>query len=263
MDLLTGLVCKLSTLNHSYDPITTRGDQYITSDKINIVSYNIKALFPFYNIERMLIIVDYIEDLFTKEKIDIVCLQEAFELDLYKRLYEIADRLQLNIVHPALDRRFGIGENSGLITMSRFPVKSSKFIRHSHSEGLCWFAEKGAHYMRFAIGEQSLRLVNTHLQADNESVSINQFGKLIDNIVFDGAMIVGDLNMKYDTVSKLKNVKCVNSQKHVTFPEYNDQLDYCILYDLELDCSFHVFTDIKFSDHYPIQITFSLKTKHI
>lgn len=74
-----------------------------------------------------------------------------------------------------------------------------------------------------------------------------------------GAMIVGDLNMKYDTVSKLKNVKCVNSQKHVTFPEYNDQLDYCILYDLKLDCSFHVFTDIKFSDHYPIQITFSLK----
>jgi endonuclease/exonuclease/phosphatase family metal-dependent hydrolase len=259
MDLLTGLACKLNTFNHSYDPITTRGERSILSDKIQIVSYNIKALFPFYDIGRILVIVDYIEDLFIEKKADIVCLQEAFELDLYTRLYEIAEKLQLNIVHPPLDRRFGIGENSGLVTMSRFPVKSSKFIRHDQSEGLCWFAEKGAHYIRFVIGEKSLRLVNTHLQADNESVSINQFNKLIVNITFDGAMIVGDLNMKYDTVSKLKNIKCVNSQKRVTFPEYNEQLDYVLLYDLDLDCTFEVFTDIKFSDHYPIRTTFVLK----
>jgi endonuclease/exonuclease/phosphatase family metal-dependent hydrolase len=194
--------------------------------------------------------------LFIERKTDIVCLQEAFELDFYNQLYAFVKKNRLNIVHPPLERKLGVGENSGLVTISRFPITHNKFIRYDEAAGLCWFANKGAHYMTIGIGSnKSLPLVNTHLQSDNETIAINQFGQLIDNT--NGALIVGDLNMGFDTVQKqLINVKRVNSEKVVTFPEYNDQLDYFLLYNLDLGCSFSVLSDVELSDHYPILTAF-------
>jgi endonuclease/exonuclease/phosphatase family metal-dependent hydrolase len=260
MDFLYGIWCKL------FVPIDK---QYINPNKIKttenesirIVSYNVKAMFAYYNRRRIKDLVNYIESLFIERKTDIVCLQEAFELDFYNQLYAMCAKNRLNIVHPPLERTLGIGENSGLVTISRHPVTCEKFIRYEEATGLCWFANKGAHYMTVSLGsKKSLRLVNTHLQSDNETIAINQFAKLIDNIVFDGAMIVGDLNMGFDTVlqlcKKLDHVKCVNLEKEITFPETRDQLDYFLLYNLDLDCSFSVLSDVELSDHYPILTSF-------
>ena len=260
MDFIYGTWCKLSTTIDKMPINKNQISKSTENQEIRIVSYNIKALFPFYNKRRMKDLINYIESLFIERKTDIVCLQEAFELDFYNQLYAIVANLRLNIVHPPLERSFRVGENSGLITISRFPVTHEKFVRYDQAAGLCWFANKGAHYITVRIGKNALRLVNTHLQADNETIAINQFGQLIDNIVFDGTLIVGDLNMGFDTVLQLRekhdNVKCVNSEKVVTFPGYNDQLDYFLLYNLELDCSFSVLSDVELSDHYPILTTF-------
>lgn len=287
MDFLYGTWCKM-TVSAQNQPINKHQTSKSVENKpIRIVSYNIKALFPFYNARRMKDIINFIEILFVERKTDIVCLQEAFELDFYNQLYAVVEKLSLNIVHPPLERKLRVGENSGLVTISRFNVTYEKFVRYDMAAGLCWFANKGAHYMTICLGNKSLRLVNTHLQSDNEQIAINQFGQLIDNIVFDGAVIVGDMNMSYDTVCKqLDNVtqlrienaqsasssplitahsagslkeqrcKCVNSTKEITFPETGDQLDYCLLYNLNLDCSFSVLSDVELSDHYPVLTTF-------
>jgi endonuclease/exonuclease/phosphatase family metal-dependent hydrolase len=255
MDFLYGTWCKLTTSINKQPINKQQTNKSIENNEIRIVSYNIKALFPFYNKRRIKDLVNYIEKLFIERKTDIVCLQEAFELDLYNQLYEVVAKNRLNIVHPPLERSFVVGENSGLVTISRFNVSSCKFIRYEQAAGLCRFANKGAHYMTVDIGGKSLRLVNTHLQSDNETIAINQFGKLIDNT--NGALIVGDMNMKYDTVSKkLGHVVSVNSTKEITFPETGDQLDYFLLYNLDLKCSFSVLSDVELSDHYPILTTF-------
>jgi len=257
MDCLYGTWCKMFVPIDKQPPINhQQTNKSIENNEIRIVSYNIKALFPFYNKRRIKDLANYIETLFVERKTDIVCLQEAFELDFYNQLYAMCAKNRLNIVHPPLERSFVVGENSGLVTISRYSVTYDKFVRYDRGAGLCWFANKGAHYMTVGIGSnKSLPLVNTHLQSDNETIAINQFGKLIDNT--NGALIVGDLNMGYDTVrKKLDNVKCVNSEKVVTFPEYKDQLDYFLLYNLELDCGFSVLSDVELSDHYPILTTF-------
>jgi len=256
MDCLYGTWCKLTTQLKENKTHIYQKQKSTENKEIRIVSYNVKALFPFYNRRRIKDLINYIESLFMERKADIICLQEAFELDFHNQLYEAAAKNRLNIVHPPLERSGWVGENSGLITVSRFPITSDKFVRYRQASGMCWFANKGAHYMTVGIGSnKSLRLVNTHLQSDNETIAINQFGQLIDNT--NEALIVGDLNMGFDTVcKKLDQVKSVNSEKVVTFPEYNDQLDYFLLYNLELDCSFSVLSDVELSDHYPILTTF-------
>jgi endonuclease/exonuclease/phosphatase family metal-dependent hydrolase len=255
MDCLYGTWCKMTTSINKQPINKQQTNKSIENNEIRIISYNIKALFPFYNKQRIKDIVNYIELLFVERKPDIVCLQEAFELDLCNQLYTMCAKMALNIVHPPLERRFGVGENSGLVTISRFPITSDKFVRYDQAAGMCWLANKGAHYMTVDIGGNSMCLVNTHLQSDNEAIAINQFGQLIDNT--NGALIVGDLNMGFDTVvTKINNVKSVNSTKVITFPEYKDQLDYFLLYNLDLDCSFQVLSDVELSDHYPVLTTF-------
>jgi endonuclease/exonuclease/phosphatase family metal-dependent hydrolase len=262
MDFLYGSWCKLTTLNKSYNPIThncvTKRYKKTRDDKLRVMSYNIKALFPFYNAARIQQIIEYIEELFLNGTVDIICLQEAFELDLYKKLYELSHKLRLNIVHPSLERKYYVGENSGLVVISRYPVIDHTFLKYEECSGLCRFANKGAHYITIDIHGHKISLVNTHLQADNEEIAINQFGKLVDNIQ-NNALIVGDLNMKYDTVLQiLEDVVCVNKEKVITFPEYDEQLDYFLLHNLDLECSFKVLNNVEFSDHLPILTTFTL-----
>ncbi len=63
------------------------------------------------------------------------------------------------------------------------------------------------------------------------------------------------MNMGFDVINNLENVRCVNSERVVTFPNLDEQLDYFLLYNLQLDCSFEALSDVNLSDHYPILMT--------
>ena len=253
MDFIYGVWCKMTTPFYNYEPIIDNKPK----QTIRIMSYNIKALFSFYNAARIQRLVEYIEELFLNGSVDIICLQEAFELDLYNKLYKLANDLRLNIVHPSLERKYYVGENSGLVVISRYPIIDHMFLKYDQCSGLCRLANKGAHYITVDIHGNYFNLVNTHLQSDNEKIAIKQFGKLVDNIPTN-ALIVGDLNMKYDTVLQLlEEVVCVNKEKVITFPEYGEQLDYFLLHNLDLECSFKVLDTIDLSDHFPILTSFT------
>ena len=227
--------------------------------KLRIVSYNIKALFPFYNSSLRESVIRYIEQLFIHRKIDIICLQEAFALDLYDTLYELVDQLRLNICHPPLEGKYWIGVNSGLVVISRFRIIDDTFLSYNRSSGLDLLSNKGAHYITIEMGDKPFHIVNTHLQSDNEKVAMEQVGQLIYKIPSESAIIVGDMNMGFDIGNNLENVRCINSEKVVTFPKLSEQLDYCLTYNLQLDCSFEAFSDVKLSDHYPILTTVVLR----
>lgn len=225
---------------------------------LRILSYNIKALFPYYTSSHGEDIIRYIEQLFVHRKIDIVCLQEAFALDFYDKLYELIDRLGLNLSHPPLEGKFLVGVNSGLVVISRFRIVEDTFLSYERSSGLDLLSNKGAQYLTMEINRKLFNIVNTHLQSDNEKLAMEQFEQLINNLTSRSAIIVGDMNMGFDTINNLEIVRCVNSERVVTFPKLDEQLDYFLLYNLgiqESDCSLKALSDVNLSDHYPIMIT--------
>ena len=104
MDFLYGMWRKTTTLYpREYKPICTNNCKYV-----RIMSYNVKALFVYYNATRVSEIVECIESALKHNEIDVICLQEAFEIDLLDQLYKLANRGSLNIVHPSLSRRYWI-----------------------------------------------------------------------------------------------------------------------------------------------------------
>lgn len=256
-DFLYGLFCKLTSLIiRSFTPIHNRSHTIL-----RVMSYNIQALFPFYNKPRIDNVIRFIETMFTQNRVDIVCLQEAFELDVYDKIYDLANANHLNVVHPPLNRRYFVGENTGLVSISRYPIRHSDHIYYDISTGLCGLANKGAHYIEFAIGDGTIHIINTHLQSDNEPIAKLQFAHLLDTISSDNAIIVGDLNMSFPIVCNelYPYVKCANGSEIITFPEHAVQYDYCLFYNCLYDSSFCVMDDILYSDHSPIITTISIK----
>ena len=252
MDFLYGMWCKIITLYpREYNPICTNNCKYV-----RIMSYNVKALCVYYNATRISKIVEYIESAFKHNEIDVICLQEAFEIDLIVQLYKLANRCSLNIIHPSLSRRYWIGENSGLVTISRFPIDRHEFLEYDVFTGLCSFAKKGAHKMDICFDGHVITLVNTHLQSDNIGISKKQLDMLI-KWLDKPAIICGDFNLDYEIIKTYSNkVRCVNQTKQTTFQDTGEQFDYFLLYKLELECTFRVLGNVLLSDHYPILTTF-------
>ena len=255
MDFLYGMWCKITTLYpREYKPICANNYKYV-----RIMSYNVKALCAYYNAIRISKIVEYIENAFKLNKIDVICLQEAFEIDLLDQLYKLATRCSLNIIHPSLSRRYWIGENSGLVTISRFPIGDHKFLEYDVFTGLCSFAKKGAHNMEICLDGHIVTLVNTHLQSDNTDVSKKQLDMLI-KWLDKPAIICGDFNLDYEIINTHSTeFRCVNQTKQITFQDTGEQFDYFLLYESELECTFRVLRNVLLSDHYPILMTFVLR----
>jgi len=204
-------------------------------------------------------IVEYIENAFKNNEIDVICLQEAFEIDLLDQLYKLANHCSLNIIHPSLSRRYWIGENSGLVTISRFPIGRDEFLEYDVFTGLCRFAKKGAHKMEICFDRRIITLVNTHLQSDNIDVSKKQLDVLI-KWLDKPAIICGDFNLDYEIINSYSNkFRCVNQIKQTTFQDTGEQFDYFLLYKLELECTFRVLGNVLLSDHYPILTTFIIQ----
>ena len=88
--------------------------------------------------------------------------------------------------------KFLIGENSGLLVLSKYPITFQKFKR---LPGPVWpdlFAAKGALY--FSVAGQNF--ITTHLQSDHISVALKQLLFLHESSPFpDDYILLGDLNL--------------------------------------------------------------------
>ena len=216
------------------------------SEKIQIMSYNVRAFFPFYNFKRIDNILTFIEEQFSKNQIDVLCLQEAYEFHFLDHLYDIATKYGLYVAHPSLEKKYMIGENSGLIVLSRFPTKLDSVFVYPISSGLDQFAKKSAMYFSFYVNDKRYKVMTTHLQSDNDLFAIKQIEMAIYNapVIWDNSfIIIGDLNIDF----------CQDNI--VTFPDTKKQYDYISFYNQpQPDSKISVYNTVNFSDHYPIKI---------
>jgi len=231
--------------------------------QIRIMSYNIQGLFPFYNIRRIVDLVRFIGDLFANNQVDVLCLQEAWEVDLLFRLYRLAQHHNLHIIHPPVDRKNGVGENSGLVVLSRFSLSYHSSFRFPVATGLDQMANKRAMYFTFAVNGTVFKVINTHLQSDNLVVSSKQLQSAITNAPpeWNGHfLLIGDLNMS--TIPLTARTRNLQYPRHggITFPSTKEQYDFILFNNIKppTDEVFEVWNDIGLSDHYPVSITFSI-----
>lgn len=161
--------------------------------KINsILSWNIQELFCYKNSTKT---NKLLNDLSNFAKYDLICLQEAFcESTKQKIISKLASS------HPYwitgnMRKKYIIGEDSGLLVLSKMPITVDKYLNFSTCIGSDAFANKGAVY--FTVDGK--HYVNTHLQANYQNISKLQLQNINRNIPSDWNKytLIGDLNTKH------------------------------------------------------------------
>ena len=248
----------------------------ISTDRTNdlkILSYNIDGLFLHYNHQNYVNISKYIRYLFTEEKIDIICLQEVWEKNILDLIINNLNDLNLFYSFPPNTKKYCIGEDSGLVTISKYPIILNDFEKHLNSNLTCSMTNKGFQYLVVKIKDKNISLINTHLQSSFNRCNF-QYQKtaiyqmdiikqyLLRNNVND-CLIVGDFNLRENYMNlflkdnndfKIK----YNYDNLISFPKQKELLDYFIFYntffeDKKID--FKIFNNIYYSDHYPIMLS--------
>lgn len=140
--------------------------------KVNLLTYNIfmRPVIGFFadlKDERMVEIKQAIV------KYDIACFQEIFPHMNGRReeLMKFANRAKFKYAAVPPSPGFvgifrGTLLNSGLLTLSKYPIKATKFFPYKAGSGVDALAEKGVLYCKIEISDlQVLHLFNTHTQA--------------------------------------------------------------------------------------------------
>ena len=98
---------------------------------------------------------------------DIVSLQEVFGSFVFDPLVRAARALGWHVSTKTIRALGGLGQTSGLLTLSKFPIEHQEFIRFDAECGEDTWAAKGLLYTTIRLPDKTLLgVVNTHLQAD-------------------------------------------------------------------------------------------------
>lgn len=215
------------------------------SEKIKIVSYNICALPYYINIlgnpnNRINDIIEFIK----KINADILCLQEVFDnsirakiINAYKSTYEFYYSGKSSFYKM----------NSGLLTLSKFPIIYRKSVPFQNLSGEDYLSNKGVDYITISIDKvgypSKMTILNTHLNADAFfslrvlclSTRMKQIRQIISilNKINNTVVLCGDFNTDFniELMEQYNNIihtkkNAIHSKRLVTFPEENRQLDY-------------------------------------
>ena len=192
----------------------------------SILSWNIRGLSLYIDADIRERIMNVILGFGT----DILCLQECFDDDLREILCNRLLQTYPFYVSGNLSKRFVVGEDSGLMIFSKYPITNYKFFKYTDSFGADYMSNKGVIYVK--IGD--VNIATTHIQSEgccgvctfrDKIVILSQINELIDNNPFDNKMIVcGDLN-------KTEAEFYFNSDKNNTQPTHEsllEPIDYII-----------------------------------
>lgn len=153
------------------------------------MTWNIQELFWYSNENKLNKIINFINTL----DYDLICLQEVFEISsLEKILYnkDIFQKYPFSITGN-MKSKYIIGENSGLLVLSKQPIQYKKFEPLLPYEFPDSGASKGILY--FTVGE--INFATTHLQSENELIAAQQMRLARDSSPFeDSFILLGDLN---------------------------------------------------------------------
>lgn len=176
--------------------------------KLEILSFNIWDLplfFVKHRRERVLNIAEYL----VKQNADVICLQEAFDVE--HRVF-LAEKLKSQGYYAAYGTHrmrkilfFKVFDaTGGLLIFSKFPIRSSHFTSFSRYDNSAFgefLAQKGFLETILETPSGLLRVVNTHLHEEtpffiDKSIRLRQLRHLFD--VMSGGdiptILTGDLN---------------------------------------------------------------------
>ena len=154
-----------------------------------------------------------------KDEIDILCLQEVFVEDGRNYLMKNLKRVWPHCIHKSGEDLFAF-EDSGLMFFSKYPITSYVFHSYPKLIGTDILADKGYLQVKVKINKtKTLTIVNTHLQSDygiknkDGAVVRHQQLEILKKQKCD--ILLGDLNVIYNTLEYKKMTKILNHLKDV------------------------------------------------
>lgn len=186
---------------------------YIPIKIKKIISWNVQELWwHSYHGHKINNIIRYI----VQSDADIICLQEVFEVSsIYKIVYNKDVYAHFpHFLTGNMHNSYLLGENSGLLVLSKYPIQFKKFAQFPMAAVPDIFSSKGA--LCFAVGQQNF--ITTHLQANYLNISLKQLVFINDQSPFKSDYILlGDLNLAtpgklFDIVSNNLISTCADGQ---------------------------------------------------
>ena len=172
------------------------------NNQLKIISFNIWDL-PFFTRNIRVSRIKQISHFLKSSQADIICLQEAWNLDSQRLIKEILGPKYFSWedrVATSKHKLWGFSRaQGGLMILSLFPILSMRFTPFSvfHWSWTEWFGNKGILDFHLKTPWGKLRVVNTHLYQPGLFVRLKQFKKLITYLSGDRetpAIIAGDFN---------------------------------------------------------------------
>ncbi len=203
------------------------------------------------------------------QELDVICLQEVF----YKKAKRIIID-SLKKIYPYYivgnQGRF-LKTSSGLITFSKYPISSSKFVEYKNKRGVEKFATKGVLKTDIRVGRDSISFYNTHMQSsDNKKSKLIRKRQLVQiKSIFSNNLnrvFMGDFNIrKQDALSyhnmlsvlKASDVNTISAVKvtcHTVTNELNKNKDITKEYVLDYILLAQDASEIKVQDKQVIEV---------
>ena len=170
---------------------------------LKVMSYNIwnlPLLTPGDSFKRMQKIVGFLQEV----SADIVCLQEVWSLRtrklFSKTLKNVYTTKSNDVVHKMYRKWLDFSsQHGGLLTLSKFPIMSEKFIRFGVSGRFWteWMGDKGFLETILKTPWGVLRVINTHLHQPLPSIRFQQLKKIFSYLEEDQetpTILAGDFN---------------------------------------------------------------------
>ena len=273
-----GLFYKIYNLCSKKSKISTiikpKNEKILNKKNLKIVSYNIDGLFAHYIHLNYINISKYIRYLLIEDNVDIICLQEVWELSILNMIKNNINDIDLYYAQPPTSLKYCVGEHTGLLVISKYPIVYQDYLKYEQLNFTCTMTNKGLQHIKINYNNNYYNIINTHLQSSfnkcglmYQNTSENQLNQILNYINennIEKCIILGDLNLHTPFIKNIlkKNDKLsikYNYDNLITFPDGNssEQLDYFLDYNNIMSnkiINYSVKSDIYYSDHYPIMI---------
>ncbi|HSQ89219.1 endonuclease/exonuclease/phosphatase family protein [Romboutsia sp.] len=217
-----------------------------TKKEIKIVSYNIhsglnKDMFP-----TLFDTIDFLRI----SNADMICLQEVnesakagFQVSSFKEELNMYSHFGANVV--------GLGLNYGLVTYSKYPIKSENHIYLSSDR-----EQRGMLHTVVNVEGRKVNIINVHLGLGDKEreIQLTELVDFISKLDNEPYIVVGDFNQGSMSLDDrvLKDVaKELNKENILTFATGLDRIDY-IFVSPKIEVLDYDVLIKNMSDHYPI-----------
>ena len=200
-------------------PLTSR----ILIEPQSIITWNVHGLSLYLDPIKISSIIDTINHYLES---DVICLQECFDEQLIREIIKNTKIKYWYHQTGNLKKKYVIGENSGLLILSKIPITFISFNSFQEKGGIETLSNKG--FMLCNIG--GLTIVNAHLQSHEFNICCSPINTIINyqikqikkNTHDENTIYCGDFNTEF--VDKQFDISLNNLKSTVT--NENFVIDY-------------------------------------